>query len=87
VILTTDADAVVASNWIESNLRSIAAGADVVCGRALIDPTDALQIQVTCMPMTGSNAGSTIFLTASRGSLTRSRMIRRPGTQKPLARV
>jgi glycosyltransferase involved in cell wall biosynthesis len=44
VILTTDADAVVASDWIESNLRSIAAGADVVCGRALIDPTDALQI-------------------------------------------
>lgn len=36
-ILTTDADAVPAENWIEANLRSIGAGADLVGGRIVGD--------------------------------------------------
>jgi glycosyltransferase involved in cell wall biosynthesis len=41
-ILTTDADAEVPLNWIEANLRAIEEGADAVCGRAVIDPVEAL---------------------------------------------
>ena len=44
VILTTDADAEVSENWIESNLAAIETGADVVCGMAVIDPFEALMI-------------------------------------------
>lgn len=44
VLLTTDADGRVAPDWIEANMAAIAAGADVVCGRAMIDPVEATQI-------------------------------------------
>ena len=44
VILTTDADAEVAENWIEANLRAIEQGADAACGMAVIDPLEALLI-------------------------------------------
>jgi hypothetical protein len=44
VILTTDADAEVPDNWIEANLRAVEAGADAVCGMAVIDPFEALLI-------------------------------------------
>jgi glycosyltransferase involved in cell wall biosynthesis len=43
-ILTTDADAVVPDNWIEANLGAMKQGADAVCGRAVIDPIEALLI-------------------------------------------
>ena len=33
VLLTTDADAIVADDWVEKNLLAVSAGADVVCGR------------------------------------------------------
>ncbi len=41
VLLTTDADAEVAPDWIERNLAGLAAGADAVCGMAVIDPEEA----------------------------------------------
>jgi hypothetical protein len=41
ILLTTDADAVVARDWIAHNLDALGAGADVVCGRAVIDPAEA----------------------------------------------
>jgi hypothetical protein len=44
VVLTTDADAVVPPDWVARNLDALAAGADVVCGRARIDPVEARQI-------------------------------------------
>ena len=44
VLLTTDADARVAPDWIAANLRHLASGADAVAGRALIDPVDAATI-------------------------------------------
>jgi GT2 family glycosyltransferase len=44
VLMTTDADGRVAPDWIESNLASLRHGADAVCGRAEIDPIDALRI-------------------------------------------
>lgn len=44
VLLTTDADAEVAENWIEANMAAIKAGADAVCGMAAIDPLEALLI-------------------------------------------
>jgi glycosyltransferase involved in cell wall biosynthesis len=43
-ILTTDADAVVPNNWIEANLGAMKQGAEAVCGRAVIDPIEALLI-------------------------------------------
>jgi len=44
VILTTDADAVLERSWIEKNIQEIEAGAEVVCGKAEINPQDALKI-------------------------------------------
>jgi hypothetical protein len=41
IILTTDADATVPPEWVALNLRALAAGADAVCGRALLNPRDA----------------------------------------------
>jgi hypothetical protein len=43
-LLTTDADAVVAHDWIERNLMALSAGADLVCGRAVVDPAEAALI-------------------------------------------
>jgi hypothetical protein len=43
-LLTTDADAIVASDWISRNVAALALGADAVCGRILIDPVEALAI-------------------------------------------
>jgi len=44
IIMTTDADGRVAPDWIRANLAAIETGADVVCGRAIIDPLEALLI-------------------------------------------
>lgn len=44
VLLTTDADTIVADDWVERNLRAIHAGAEVVCGRVVIDPVEAALI-------------------------------------------
>ncbi len=44
IIMTTDADGRVAPDWIRANLAAIEAGADVVCGRAIIDPLEAALI-------------------------------------------
>jgi glycosyltransferase involved in cell wall biosynthesis len=44
VIFTTDADGEVPPDWIESNLQAVEEGADAVCGRAVIDPIEALLI-------------------------------------------
>jgi hypothetical protein len=45
VLLTTDADAIVAPDWIATNLAALHEGADAVCGRAVLDPADA-----ACIP-------------------------------------
>lgn len=44
VLLTTDADAVVPPDWIARNLAALRQGADIVCGRAVIDPVEAAMI-------------------------------------------
>ncbi len=41
VLLTTDADSRAPSEWLAANLRGLAAGADAVAGRAVIDPIEA----------------------------------------------
>jgi GT2 family glycosyltransferase len=43
-VLTTDADAVVNHDWVSRNSALLAAGADAVCGRVVIDPVEALAI-------------------------------------------
>jgi len=45
ILLTSDADAVPAPDWLEKNLREFARGADVVCGAAFIDPADEARIR------------------------------------------
>lgn len=44
VLLTTDADAVVPPDWIFRNLAALGRGADIVCGRSVIDPLEATMI-------------------------------------------
>ncbi len=46
IVMTTDADGCVAPDWLDANLAAFRNGADVVCGRAVIDPIDALHIPV-----------------------------------------
>jgi hypothetical protein len=41
IILTTDADSKVSTNWIAANIAAIDAGADVVAGMAVLDDHDA----------------------------------------------
>jgi GT2 family glycosyltransferase len=47
VLLTTDADSVVPPDWIFRNLTALRQGADIVCGRAIIDPVEAAMIPPT----------------------------------------
>ncbi|MGY6770200.1 glycosyltransferase [Komagataeibacter sp. NFXK3] len=44
IVFTTDADAVVAPDWLARTLAAFARGADAVCGRALIDPVEAARL-------------------------------------------
>jgi len=44
VVLTTDADGAVAPDWVAANLAALQDGAEVVCGRAIIDWAEALLI-------------------------------------------
>lgn len=44
VLLTTDADAIVPPDWVAGNLGALQRGADIVCGRAIIDPVEAALI-------------------------------------------
>lgn len=44
ILLTTDADSVAPPDWVFRNLRALQQGADVVCGRAIIDPVEAALI-------------------------------------------
>jgi GT2 family glycosyltransferase len=44
VLLTTDADAIVPPDWVVRNLRALDGRADVVCGRAVVDPAEAALI-------------------------------------------
>jgi glycosyltransferase involved in cell wall biosynthesis len=44
VLLTTDADSIVPPDWVLRNLAVLNHGADLVCGRAVIDPVEAARI-------------------------------------------
>ncbi len=44
IVATTDADGVVARDWVARNRAAIARGAEAVCGRAVIDPVEAMRI-------------------------------------------
>jgi glycosyltransferase involved in cell wall biosynthesis len=44
VIMTTDADGQVPPDWVDANLRALAAGADAVAGRAEVHAIDAAHI-------------------------------------------
>ncbi len=44
ILLTTDADAIAPMDWVSRNLFALRNGADVVCGRAAIDPLEAASI-------------------------------------------
>jgi glycosyltransferase involved in cell wall biosynthesis len=44
ILTTTDADGRVAPNWVAETRRALGRGVDAVCGRAVIDPTEAQMI-------------------------------------------
>jgi hypothetical protein len=44
VLLTTDADTLLHCDWIEANLREIAAGHDAVAGYVMADPTELMEL-------------------------------------------
>ena len=44
ILLTTDADGTADRHWIANTLAAMAGGAEVVCGRAVLDPAEALLI-------------------------------------------
>jgi glycosyltransferase involved in cell wall biosynthesis len=49
IILTTDADSKVTTNWIAANLAALDAGSDAVAGMAMIDGDDAAALPVHLM--------------------------------------
>jgi hypothetical protein len=49
VILTTDADTLVDTDWIEANLREIAHGADAVAGYVMADPMELMELPATIL--------------------------------------
>ena len=44
VLLTTDADSIAPPDWVTRNVRALGKRADIVCGRAVIDPVEAAMI-------------------------------------------
>jgi GT2 family glycosyltransferase len=44
ILLTTDADSVVPPDWLARNRAALRNGADIVCGKAIIDPLEAQRI-------------------------------------------
>lgn len=44
ILLTTDADSIAPPDWVSRNLVGLRNGADIVCGRAVIDPLEATSI-------------------------------------------
>ena len=44
VILTTDADTLVHCDWVEANLREIAAGHDAIAGYVMADPMELMEL-------------------------------------------
>nr|WP_294505074.1 glycosyltransferase [uncultured Rhodopila sp.] len=44
VLMATDADTVVPPDWVVRNLAALGRGADVVCGRVVVDPWEAAMI-------------------------------------------
>lgn len=44
ILLTTDADSVVPPDWVFRNVEALRRGAEVVCGRAVVDPHEAALI-------------------------------------------
>ncbi len=44
LILTTDADTLVETDWVAANRREIAAGADAVAGYVMADPTELIEL-------------------------------------------
>jgi GT2 family glycosyltransferase len=44
ILLTTDADGVVPPDWVRRNLAGLGQGADLVCGRIVVDPIEAAMI-------------------------------------------
>jgi hypothetical protein len=44
ILLTTDADTIVSADWVRRNLAASRDGADVVCGRVVVDPREAALI-------------------------------------------
>ena len=49
IVFTTDADSRVDPNWLRRNLAAIAAGADAVAGRAIIDPVEEALIPMALL--------------------------------------
>jgi glycosyltransferase involved in cell wall biosynthesis len=41
ILLTTDADSIAPPDWVERNVTALLDGADLVCGRVLVDPAEA----------------------------------------------
>jgi hypothetical protein len=55
ILMTTDADGVVAENWVERNLSAIAAGADAVCGPSIQRTRPAFPRNCTLMTHLNAN--------------------------------
>lgn len=76
ILLTTDADARVAPDWLAANLRALMRGADAVAGRALIEPEGARQIPRICTRSMRGNAPMPRCSTKSAPCSTRIRSTR-----------
>ena len=82
IVLTTDADAIVPPDWIALNLHALSAGADAVCGQAVIHPEEAALIPAH---LHEDDAQECLYINLLDGSPTRScptRQIPRRATRR-----
>jgi glycosyltransferase involved in cell wall biosynthesis len=85
VLLTTDADAVVPPDWIARNLHALESGGDIVCGRALIDPLEAIAIPAHLHADDARECRLITLLDTIAWVLDPEHMTRRPATLRPPA--
>jgi glycosyltransferase involved in cell wall biosynthesis len=67
LLATTDADSVVAPDWIARQLEAIAAGAEAIGGEILLDPDDAARLPIGVVRQREASLAERTQLAQSRG--------------------
>ena len=87
VLLTTDADSIAPPDWVTLNVRALGKRADIVCGRAVIDPVEAAIIPAQLHEDDARECRLIALLDTLAWMLIRNGTMRRRGIPKPPAQA